>query len=80
MSRSCEIFLMWMRQNTYDDNPALIQLMVWWRQATDHHMSRCSLRFMSLYGVIRPQWINAHNVDYYNMFQNNDDHIHMSIS
>ena len=32
--------------------------MAWCRQAASHNRSHCSLRYMSQYGVTRPEWVN----------------------
>ena len=42
-----------------DNKSILVQVMVWCRQATNHYLSQCWPRFMSPYGVIRPQWVNS---------------------
>ena len=47
----------WMLQNTFSDKATLVQVMAWCRQATSHYLSQCWPRFMSLYGVTRPQWL-----------------------
>ena len=44
-----------------DDKSTLVQVMVWCRQATNHYLSQCWPRFMSPYGVTRPQWVNGRN-------------------
>ena len=41
-----------------DDQPALVQVMAWCRQATSHYLSYCWPRSMSPYGITRPQWVN----------------------
>ena len=35
--------------------------MAWCHQATSHYLSQCWPRFMSPYGVVRPQWVNSTN-------------------
>ena len=42
----------------YDDKSTLVQVMDWCRQATSHYLSQRWPKFMSLYGVPRPQWVN----------------------
>ena len=42
-----------------DDTSTLVQVMAWCRQATRHYMSQCWPRFMSPYGVTRPQWVKV---------------------
>ena len=37
----------------------LIQVMAWCRQGTSHNLSQCGPRFMSPYGIARPQWVNC---------------------
>ena len=38
-----------------DDKSTLVQVMAWCRQATNHYLSQCWLRFMLPNGVTRPQ-------------------------
>ena len=59
MSISCENVLKWMPQNTFDDNSTLVQVMIWYREATKHYMSQCWPRSMLLCDITRP-----HRVDY----------------
>ena len=40
-----------------DNRLTLVQVMVWWRQATGHYLSQCWSRSMSSYDVTRPQWV-----------------------
>ena len=47
--------LRWMPQGLTDDKSTLVQVMAWCRQATSHYLSQCWPRFMSPYGVTRPQ-------------------------
>ena len=42
-----------------DDQSTLVQVMAWCRQATSHYLSQCWPRFLSPYGVTRPQWVNS---------------------
>ena len=56
---SCKIVLRWMPQDLTDDKSTLVQVMAWYHQATSHCLSQCWHRFMSQYGVTRPQWVNA---------------------
>ena len=60
LSTFCEIAIRWMPQFLTDDKSTLLQVMAWCRQATSHYLSQCWPRSMSPYGVIRPQWVNAH--------------------
>ena len=55
---SCEIALRWMPLDLTDDKSILVQVMAWCRQATSHYLSQCWPRFISPYGVTRPQWVN----------------------
>ena len=48
----------WMLLDLTDNKSTLAQLMGWCRQATSHYLSQCWPRFMSPYGVARPQWVN----------------------
>ena len=41
-----------------DEKSTLVLVMAWCRQATSHYLSQCWPRFMSPYGVTRPQWVN----------------------
>ena len=38
----------------------LVQVMAWCRQATSHYLSQCWPRYVSPYGVTRPQWVKFH--------------------
>ena len=55
---SCKIVLRWMPLDLTDDTSTLVKIMSWCRQATSHYLSLCWPRFMSPYGVTRPQWVN----------------------
>ena len=55
---SCKIALRWMPLDLTNDKPTLVQVMAWCRQATSHYLRQCWPRFMSPYGVTRPQWVN----------------------
>ena len=54
---SCKIALRWMPLDLTDDKSTLVQVMAWCRQAASHYLSQCWPRFMSPYGVTRPQWV-----------------------
>ena len=54
---SYEIALRLMPQDLTDKS-TLVQVMAWCRQATSHFLSQWWPRSLSLYGVIRPQWVN----------------------
>ena len=56
---SCKIALRWMPLDLTDDKSTLVQVMVWCRQATSHYLCQCWPRYMSTYGVTRPQWVNV---------------------
>ena len=40
-----------------DDKSTLVQVMAWCRQATSLYLRQCWPRFLSPYGVTRPQWV-----------------------
>ena len=54
---SREIALRWMPLDLTDDKSALVQVMAWCCQATNLYLNQCWPRFMSRYGVTRPQWV-----------------------
>ena len=56
---SCEIAPIWTSLDFTDDQSALVQVMAWSRQATSHYLSQCWPRFLSPYGVTRPQWVKS---------------------
>ena len=56
---SCKIALRWMPLDLTDDKSTLVQVMAWCHQATSHYWSQCWPRFMSPYGITRPQWGNG---------------------
>ena len=43
---------------TYSDEPTLVQVMAWCRQATSRYPSQCWPRFMSPWNVARPNWFD----------------------
>ena len=47
----------WIPQNPANEKSTLVQVLSWCRQATSHYLSLCWSRFMSPYGIFRPQWI-----------------------
>ena len=55
---SCDNVTRWIPQELTDNKSTLVQVMVWYRQATSHYLNQCWPRPMSLYGVTRPQWVN----------------------
>ena len=55
---SCEIALLWMSMDFTDDQSTLVQVMAWCCQATSHYLSQCLPRYLSPYGVTRPQWFD----------------------
>ena len=57
---SWKIGVRWMPLDLTDDKSTLVQVMAWCRQATSHYLSQCWPRFMSPYGVTRPQWVKIH--------------------
>ena len=56
---SCEIALIWMSLDFTDDQSTLVQVMAWCHQATSHYLSQWWPRFLSPYGVTRPEWVNT---------------------
>ena len=56
----CEIALRRMSLDLTDDKSTLVQVMAWCRQATSHYLSQCWPRFMSRYGVTRPQCVKKY--------------------
>ena len=57
MDARCEIALMWMSQSLIKGESALVQVRAQCRQPTSHNQSPCWLRYMTPYGVTRPQWV-----------------------
>ena len=47
----------WMSWDLPENEPTLVQVMAWCRQATSHYMSQCWPRCESPYGVTRAQWV-----------------------
>ena len=43
----------------------LVQVMAWYREATSHNLIQCWTKFMSPYGVTRPQWVKDWKVEYF---------------
>ena len=56
---SNEIALRWMPLDLTDDKSTLVQVMAWCRQATSHYLSQCWPRWMSPFGVTRPQRVKG---------------------
>ena len=52
-----EFAFRWLSLDRTDDKSTLVQVMVWCRQATSHHLGQCWPRSLSPYGVTRPQWV-----------------------
>ena len=48
-----------MPQDLTNDKSTLVQLMAWCRQATSHYLNRCWPRYLTPYGVTRPQGVKA---------------------
>ena len=61
---SCELALRWMSLSLTDDKSTLVQVMAWCRQAASHYLSQCWPRYLSPYGVTRPQWVNSRAVSW----------------
>ena len=40
-----------------DSRSTMVQVMVWCRKATSHYLRQCWPRYMSTYGITRPQWV-----------------------
>ena len=49
---SCEIAFNWMPMSRIYDKSTLVQVMVWYRQATNHYQSKCWTRFLSPYASL----------------------------
>ena len=37
----------------------LVQVIAWCHLATSHYLNQCCLRYLSPYGIARPQWVNS---------------------
>ena len=59
---SCEIVLIWMSLDFDDVQSTLVQVMAWCHQATSHYLSQCWPRYLSPYGITRPQWVKCLSV------------------
>ena len=57
---SCEIAQIWLSVDFTDDQPTLVPVMAWCRQATSHYLSQCWPKCLTPYGVTRPQWVKAY--------------------
>ena len=42
---------------TLSNISTLVQVMAWCCQATSHYLNQCWLRYLTPYGVTRPQWV-----------------------
>ena len=51
--------LRWMPQDLTDDKSALVQVMAWCRQATNHYLNQCWQWSPMPYGITRPQWVKC---------------------
>ena len=58
----CEIALRWMSLDLTDDKSTLVQVMAWRHQATSHYLNQYWLRYLTPYGVTRPQWLTMYMV------------------
>ena len=54
---SCEIALLLISLDFTDDESILVHVMAWCRQAPSHYLRQCWPRYLSSYGVTRPQWV-----------------------
>ena len=54
---SNEVAIRWMSQDFTKDKSTLVQVLAWCHQATCHYLSQCWPRYLSPYGVTRPQWV-----------------------
>ena len=59
----CEIVPRWLQQNLSNVKSTLVQVMAWCRQATSHYLNQCWPRFLTSYGITRPQWVNIWHWD-----------------
>ena len=50
--------LVWMSLDFTGEQSTLVEVMAWWRQATCHYLSHSWQRYLSPYGIKRPQWVN----------------------
>ena len=55
---SWTLALMWIPQNFTNEKLTLVQVMAWCHQATSHYLSQCWPRFISPYGITRPESVN----------------------
>ena len=53
-----EIAPSWMTGNFTHEKSSLVQVTVWWHQATSHYLNHCWPISISPHGIIRPQWVN----------------------
>ena len=65
---SCNMSIRWMSLYLPDDKSILAQVMAWCRQATSHYLSQCWPRYLSPYGITRPQWVNHSNILAFNQY------------
>ena len=57
LSTQCEIALRWMPHNLNNGKSTMAQVMAWCCQAASCYVSQCWPRFLSWYGVTRPQCV-----------------------
>ena len=55
----CENGVRRLTQNSIADKSTLVQVMVWYHQATSHYLSPSWLRSLLPYDVTKPQWVNT---------------------
>ena len=48
-----------------NDKSTLVQVMAWCRHTPSHYLGQYWPRFMSIYGVTRPQWVNSSTEKWY---------------
>ena len=51
-----EIALRWLPQNL-SNVVNMVQVMAWCRQAPSHYLNQCWPRYLTSYGITRPQWV-----------------------
>ena len=59
MNAFCEISCRGMPRNKLDAKSTLVQVLAWYRQATNYYLSQCWPQSMSPYGVTKPQLITT---------------------
>ena len=59
LSIMCKTSLMWMPQDSFDDQSTMVQVMTWCLMAARHCLNQCWWRFRTLEQYLQGQWVKC---------------------